>query len=211
MIANNRMNDKHMFAVDFGNAATVIDQEQEFQQHHQHKPNHVKNANSSNSKHSFNHKNCRSSANLETNASNRQHQQNQPQSISPKQQKQTDLNGNENGIMETRANEYEEPLQKPVKENLRKKFSLNNRSISKSSKNRRHNRKGQQRVQDEELQALEINNRKISCYNADEASEGNRGRSSHITRSKSRSRYGQLANSGLQTIWPARAGIWLPQ
>ena len=31
------------------------------------------------------------------------------------------------------------------------------------------------------------------------------------TRSKSRSRYGQMVNNGLLTIWPGKEGVWLPQ
>ena len=30
-------------------------------------------------------------------------------------------------------------------------------------------------------------------------------------RSKSRSRYGQMANNGLLTVWPGKEGVWLPQ
>lgn len=213
MIANNRTNEKHLFAVDFGNSMEIMEHEQQLHQQHQHQHhiNHAKNPYSNNPKHLFNHKNCRSTTNLERNTSNRLNHENQPQSFTPKQQQQTDLNGNENGIIDTRTNDYEEPMEKPCKENLRKKFSCNNRSISKSSKSRRQSRKGQQKVQDEDLQALEIINRKMSCPNSDITLEGNRRKASNIARSKSRSRYGQLANNGLQTIWPAKAGIWLPQ
>ena len=34
---------------------------------------------------------------------------------------------------------------------------------------------------------------------------------SNISRSKSRSIFGEMFSIGLQTIWPAKAGIWLPQ
>ena len=130
----------------------------------------------------------------------------------------TDLNGNEDKnivIGETRTNEYEEPKLKSCKETLRKKFS--SRSISKASKSRRHGRKGQQNYQessnDLKSPGLLIHGKEnIALKSNTENSMLNNGRKiSNISRSKSRSRFGELFHTGLQTIWPAKAGVWLPQ
>ena len=130
----------------------------------------------------------------------------------------TDLNGNEDKnivIGETRTNEYEEPKLKSAKETLRKKFS--SRSISKASKSRRHGRKGQQNYQetnnDLKSPGLLIHGKEnIAVKNNSDNSLQNIGRKiSNISRSKSRSRFGEMFHTGLQTIWPAKAGVWLPQ
>ena len=46
---------------------------------------------------------------------------------------------------------------------------------------------------------------------ADNSNPSNGRKLSNISRSKSRSRFGEMFHTGLQTIWPAKAGIWLPQ
>merc|ERR1719412_3409334 len=141
--------------------------------------------------------------------------ENQFLSLTPPKQHQTDLNGNEERSIEPRINDYEEPKQKTCKESFRKKFSVNGRSISKASKSRRHSRKGQQQnYQDDSLKSPGlIIHRDNSIVNTIDVSLQNNGgrKSSNISRSKSRSRFSEMFSNGLQTIWPAKAGIWLPQ
>jgi fyn-related kinase len=125
---------------------------------------------------------------------------------------QIDLNGNEDKCKDTSMNDYEEPKQKTCKETLRKKFSVNGRSISKASKSRRRGRKGQDQYQEDDLKSPGLIIHKDNNINITDVSLHNNIKkvSANISRSKSRSRFGEIFSTGLQTIWPAKAGIWLP-
>ena len=126
---------------------------------------------------------------------------------------QIDLNGNEDKCKDTSMNDYEEPKQKTCKETLRKKFSVNGRSISKASKSRRRGRKGQEQYQEDDLKSPGLIIHKDNNIKITDVSLHNNIKkvSANISRSKSRSRFGEIFSTGLQTIWPAKAGIWLPQ
>ena len=168
-----------------------------------------------NLQHCIDHQYCWSAHNGEKEVSGRTKHENQFISLTPAKQHQTDFNGNEERSLETRTNEYEEPKLKTCKETVRKKFSLNGRSISKASKSRRHSRRGQQQnYQDDDLKSPGLLIQKDNCsVNTSDVSLQNKcsRKSSNISRSKSRSRFGEMFSNGLQTIWPAKAGIWLPQ
>ena len=197
---NNRPSDKNLVLID----TCIVGHEQ---------PNHQTSYAKYpyNLKHFDDHQQCWSAIHGEKETPNKLKHENHSLSFKHEKQQHTDLNGNEDRIIETRTNEYEEPKHKTCKENLRKKFSCNNRSISKASKSRRHSRKGQQKYQEDDLKSPGLINRKDACVNPDNVFQNDGRKSSNISRSKSRSRYGQMANTGLQTIWPAKAGIWLPQ
>ena len=147
------------------------------------------------------------------------HENNQCLSSTHGKKHSTDFNGNEDKntiIGEARTNEYEEPILKTCKETLRKKFS--SRSISKASKSRRRGRRGQENHQentnDLKSPGLLIHGKEnigVKNTTADNSNPNNGRKLSNISRSKSRSRFGEMFHTGLQTIWPAKAGIWLPQ
>jgi hypothetical protein len=204
MNINNRINEKHLVSVDSSITSNV-----DFH----HPTGYVRYP--KNMQHFHDHKNCWSAHNGEKDVSGKIKHENQFISHTPPKQHQTDFNGNEERSFEPRTNEYEEPKQRTCKETVRKKFSLNGRSISKASKSRRQSRKGQQQnYQDDDLKSpgLLIQKDNSSINTIDVSLQYNGGRkSSNISRSKSRSRFGEMFSNGLQTIWPAKAGIWLPQ
>lgn len=199
---NNMVNEKHLVPINSGNDHADIHRQTSY----------VRFPKDNLSYYHGQHYCCSTTVNTEKEMANKPKHESMLLSFTNTKHHQMDLNGNEDRSSEAKANEYEEPKQKTCKENLRKKFSMNGRSISKASKNRRRGRKEQENSQGDELKSPGLIIRKESSVNTIDVSlQKNVRKASNISRSKSRSRFGEIFNTGLQTIWPAKAGIWLPQ